>query len=463
MAPDDKDKSPSDDDWERDSDRDDAWPDDALTDRDDDDAPPLSGMGDSAQDPGYAAFSEDFDDPLSDWPTPQAANSGAGEDTSIERSQGDAQLGASPGTRKPPYDPFDDSQEDEVPAQSGGGTGDDGYAEVWDGDLANAGTGDFHSGDSSDRQPPLVDRDEDVPTAAFEDADEYIDDFLEDLDDPPPAERSTDKGVEAATATFGKADDPKEAGPAALALGAMASEADSPDGDPIDRAVEESRQRFYNEGEGGRRGVPLLMIGVALLALVLLGIGGYGVVEERKALQAEIRELQARLATASTGLSAQAAREAEAAQEAMTRRVEQLESQLASLQAENEALQQPVADAEGTPGEPEAPEVVEDTETAPANVVSTAAAAAPTASAPSAGEGAWFVNFGSYAQREVAELWASRLQVDAGSVEVQTAQTGAGTFYRVRIAGLQGRESAERVATALEREFDLPRLWVGKN
>ena len=73
------------------------------------------------------------------------------------------------------------------------------------------------------------------------------------------------------------------------------------------------------------------------------------------------------------------------------------------------------------------------------------------------------MNFGSYAQKNVADRWAAEISVQDGRVVVQNATAAGKTLYRVRVVGLATQDRAERVATALERQYQLPRLWVGKN
>ena len=72
------------------------------------------------------------------------------------------------------------------------------------------------------------------------------------------------------------------------------------------------------------------------------------------------------------------------------------------------------------------------------------------------------MNFGSYAQRQVANRWASRLTVGEGKVVVKTASTAGKTVYRVRVVDLATQDAAKRVAIALERQHALPPLWVGR-
>lgn len=197
---------------------------------------------------------------------------------------------------------------------------------------------------------------------------------------------------------------------------------------------------------------PIAMLAIAAVAVVLLAVGGYGVISERSALEAEIRELQAQLATAVSPEEARAGRDAlEAARQKNT----SLEAELTTLQAENTELQQMLSDMEARM----AARMAEAEQAVAA--AQQAAESAARRSAQAAGD--WFVNFGSYAQADIARRWADRLQVDSGRVMVQDAQSQGRTLYRVRVVGLADKATADRVARQLEAKHELPKLWVGKN
>ena len=91
-------------------------------------------------------------------------------------------------------------------------------------------------------------------------------------------------------------------------------------------------------------------------------------------------------------------------------------------------------------------------------------AAPQPATPPSSGPGdkPWFVNFGSYSQRSAADNWAAKLQPQVGKVVVTGAEKDGRTFYRVRVVELPDKQAAEKVARALESEYGLSKLWVGK-
>lgn len=220
---------------------------------------------------------------------------------------------------------------------------------------------------------------------------------------------------------------------------------------------------------------PLSLIAVAVVAVLLLAAGGYGVLQQRAAMQEEIRQLQADLATAVTPAEAAASRQAA---RDLEQRNGELEARLDALILENRRLEGTIAGLETRLEEQPAPaqQPVAPAATAPATVSATPAPAIKAAPAPttparekpaaaasaSAGAG-WFVNFGSYSQQAMAESWAARLKPPAGKVVVTTGSKGGELFYRVRVIDLASREQAERTARKLEGDHGLSRLWVGSD
>jgi len=214
---------------------------------------------------------------------------------------------------------------------------------------------------------------------------------------------------------------------------------------------------------------PLSLIAVAVVAILLLAAGGYGVLQQRAAMQEEIRQLQADLATAVTPAEAAASREAardleqrngelQARLDALTLENRRLEETVSGLEARLEERPVEVAEsaAAATPPAPEKPAPA--AEPAP---VRTAPPEKPAAPGNATEAGGWFVNFGSYSQKAMAESWAARLQPPAGRVVVTSGSKGGELFYRVRVIDLSSREQAERTARKLEGDYGLSRLWVG--
>ncbi|MEP4145879.1 MAG: SPOR domain-containing protein [Halioglobus sp.] len=227
----------------------------------------------------------------------------------------------------------------------------------------------------------------------------------------------------------------------------------------------------YEEEEARELNVSLGMIIVAVFALVLLGAGGYGVIEQRASMQEEIRQLQAKLATSAPPQEVTASR-ASAAQ-ANERNV-QLQGQLDELLRENsnlqaivtglekqltaqqEVLQKPAPAPKATP-QPATPQPAAPTPAAPKPATPTSTSSNTTTAT------GWFVNFSSYTKRTTADSWVSKLQPATGRVTVSTGQSGGRTVYRVRVVELPDRSTAESVARALEKEYGLSKLWIGKS
>jgi cell division septation protein DedD len=225
---------------------------------------------------------------------------------------------------------------------------------------------------------------------------------------------------------------------------------------------------------------PLGLIVVAIVALLLLAAGGYGVIQQRSATQEEIRQLRATLATAASPTDVTASRTAMretqerntellAAVDALTLENRRLADTVTGLESQLEAQQAAVARQAATP-QPAAPKkpVAVTAPVKPAAQPATPQPAAPQPATPkpaaptAVGGGTWFVNFSSYDRRATAEGWVSKIKPEAGKVVVTTGSKGGAIVYRVRVIGLSNRESAEKIARQLESEYSLPKLWVGQ-
>lgn len=249
------------------------------------------------------------------------------------------------------------------------------------------------------------------------------------------------------------------------------------------------------EAEGGQAW-PLGLIAVALIALVLLIAGGYGVMQQRAATQEEIRELRAALATAAS--PEEVAESRTAAAEAEQRNI-QLKEQLYTLSAENRRLSDTVAGLETQmavqqraistamekartqqnspaaiaartkPAPKPVPRPAAKPKPKPAPVQVAAkpkpapvTAAKPAPAATPAAAGGWFVNFGSYGSESAAQNWVNKLKPAAGRVITAPGEKNGRTFYRVRVVDLPSKLAAQNVARLLEQEYKLSKLWIGK-
>lgn len=183
---------------------------------------------------------------------------------------------------------------------------------------------------------------------------------------------------------------------------------------------------------------------VAVVALVLLAAGGYGVVQQRAATQDEIRQLQAALATAAS--PAEVAQTREALQEMEQANARQLAS-IEALTLENRRLQDTVAGLEtqlaaqqptAAPVEPKpSPPPKSAAKPKPAATPKPASTPKPAArpATGSATGGEWFVNFSSYGQRAAAEKLGDQDQAVRG-------QGRGATDYQRRqnpVPGTRGR------------------------
>lgn len=281
--------------------------------------------------------------------------------------------------------------------------------------------------------------------------------------------------------------------------------------DPEEAAEEESDSWLEDEEPEERQGWPMGLVAVAILAVVLLGAGGYGILQQRAAAEAEIRDLRAALAVAAspgTGGDSRSALDTlqqsydklSAQAEALTLENRRLADTVAGLEAQLGAQQSvpskpaaaqsspstpsqvnvapkiekpaapkvaelQVAESRTTPSQPAAQQPAKPapaapaTPTAPKPVAEPSPAAEKATSSPS---GPWFVNFGTYATRTMADTWASRVRPSAGKVIVAPNEKDGRTLYRVRVIGLSDRESAQQVARKLESDLRVPALWVGR-
>ena len=191
----------------------------------------------------------------------------------------------------------------------------------------------------------------------------------------------------------------------------------------------------------------------------MLAAGGYGVIQQRTALQDEIRQLQATLATTASNTEVASSRQA---QRSLEVRNQDLQVQLEYLQVENQQLRQSLAAPAPTPeieaadapvAEPAPPKP------APTNSPPQKATVAESVTVSSG----WFVNFGSYTQKATAKSWASKLTTDKGEIAVVDGKKDNKQYFRVRIINLPSREIAEKIAHELEQTHNLPRLWIGNN
>lgn len=287
---------------------------------------------------------------------------------------------------------------------------------------------------------------------------------------------------------------------------AFAAEMSDPGYEPGQILEEDSdvwieEESYLDEHENERQSWPLGLIVVGIVAVVLLAAGAYGVLQQRAATQAELRDLRAALAVAASPDAVGANR---SALETLQQAHDKLAAEAQALSLENRRLADTVAGLEAqlgaqqsVPAQPlpvaktnldadadkpvagntiatqsteassspaatqsQAPTVAQSPTSRSTPEPAGTSAAPPTSTTNTAG--AWFVNFGTYATRNMADTWASRVRPLSGKVIVAPNDKDGRTLYRVRVVGLADREAAQQVARQLEADLRVSQLWVGR-
>ncbi|PLW83943.1 hypothetical protein CWI75_00875 [Kineobactrum sediminis] len=213
---------------------------------------------------------------------------------------------------------------------------------------------------------------------------------------------------------------------------------------------------------GGWRAVGLAFITATVVGLV--AFNAYTLVSENASLKTEIQRLQIQLDTATSPAapSAEAVADEELRRSLMQRN-ESLENELANLEQGYVRLETELTD---TLAAYKANNAALEEELL-ASRQQQAATVDPTPPTEAAGPindtGAWFVNFGSYGQRALAQRWSEQLNVSTGTVILQEAVADGEAVYRVRVVGLATKSRADELARTLASKHQLPALWVGRD
>ena len=197
----------------------------------------------------------------------------------------------------------------------------------------------------------------------------------------------------------------------------------------------------------------------ALVAVVLISVGGWGLFEERAALQARIVELERSQSQASSvnavDASTLSALEADNASlklqlDGLYRDYELAMMEIANLQDASETAAQIAVDVP----EPTSTDTEE---------LAAAAPDAATASDADQTAGSWFVNVGAYSVAQSAANLAETLNGGGFDTVVQQVSTDEGSvLLRVRVIGLEEKSDAEQVAAELEASYGIGPVWVGQ-
>lgn len=201
---------------------------------------------------------------------------------------------------------------------------------------------------------------------------------------------------------------------------------------------------------------------VGFVAVMLIAVGGWGLFEERAALQARINELERSQSqaqsTTSVDTSVLSALETDNAAlklqlDGLYRDYELAMAEITSLQESREMT---------TTDAPEEDEGV------------SAVATKPEVSSPTSdteltldtdrATGSWFVNIGAYSVPQSAENIAAQLADGGVDAVVQEISTDDGkVLFRVRVTGLSTKEDARQVGNDLESRYGINPVWVGQS
>ena len=201
---------------------------------------------------------------------------------------------------------------------------------------------------------------------------------------------------------------------------------------------------------------------VGFVAVMLIAVGGWGLFEERAALQTRINELERSQSQAqstnSVDTSVLSALETDNA--ALKLQLDGLYRDYELAMAEITSLQEPRG---MTPTDaPEEDERVSAVATKPE--VSTPTSDTELALDTDETTGSWFVNIGAYSVPQSAENIAAQLADGGVDAVIQKISTDDGkVLFRVRVTGLSTREDARQVGNDLESRYGINPVWVGRS
>lgn len=194
----------------------------------------------------------------------------------------------------------------------------------------------------------------------------------------------------------------------------------------------------------------------AVLALSLIGTGGYGwfySMEQSK----EIRSLELQLRKAKKEAAETVPEPASSDQNRVAALEEELasaqrryENEIAALEDENQTLEAKLASVERA------------LVAARQENQQVAGAASTTADPAPAPAGSWFVNIQTFSKRSDADRLADTLSGGSESVTVQSAVVNGKTLYRVRAAGYASKGDATAAGNTLVSEFGISKPWIGQ-
>ena len=231
---------------------------------------------------------------------------------------------------------------------------------------------------------------------------------------------------------------------------------DDDDDDYIPAATTPVRKASRSGGAGSKKTGWVWPTITAVLALSLIGTGGYGwfySMEQSK----EIRSLELQLRKAKKEAAEAVPEPAPADQNRVAVLQEELasaqrryENDIAALEDENQTLEAKLSSVEKA------------LVAAREDNRQVATAPSPTANLSPAPAGSWFVNIQTFSKRSDADRLADTLSGGSEPVTVQSAVINGKTLYRVRAAGYASKGEATAAGNALVSEFGIAKRWIGQ-
>ena len=294
-----------------------------------------------------------------------------------------------------------------------------------------------------------ADADEPAPPEYTDDANSLFDD--EDFDDDnvslSAADDEREDEEDALTDTKDGNDDEDDAADLAE---------DDDDDDYIPAATTPVRKASRSGGAGSKKTGWLWPTITAVLALSLLGTGGYGWFysmeqsKEIRSLELQLRKVKKKAAEAVPEPASSNQNQVAALEEELASARRRYENDIAALEDENQTLEAKLSSVE------KALVAARD------DNQQVAAAPTTTANPPPAPIGSWFVNIQTFSKRSDADRLADTLSGGSEPVTVQSAVINGKTLYRVRAAGYASKGEATAAGNALVSEFGIAKPWIGQ-
>ena len=232
--------------------------------------------------------------------------------------------------------------------------------------------------------------------------------------------------------------------------------AEDDDDDYIPATSTPVRKASRSGGSGSKKRGWVWPTITAVLALSLIGTGGYGWFysmeqsKEIRSLELQLRKAKKEAAEAVPEPASSDQNRVAALEEELASAQRRYENDMAVLEDENETLEAKLSSVERA-----LVAAREDNQ-------QIAAAPSTTANPAPAPAGSWFVNIQTFSKRSDADRLADTLSGGSEAVTVQSAVITGKTLYRVRAAGYASKEEATAAGNALVSEFGISKPWIGR-